>query len=646
MCGIAGFIAPDLGLKKTELEASAQAMTDRIIHRGPDGAGVWSDSSHGVVLGHRRLSIRDLSEQGSQPMVSANGRWVLVYNGELYDTDGLISRLESHGVVLRSQSDTEVLLESIACFGIEETLDAVNGMFAFAVWDKKKRELYLARDRMGIKPLYWAKQGSRFYFASELKALVEAPGWVSQVEPAALSAYFQCAYIPAPLSIYKDTYKLEQGHWIAVRGVHQIEKSQYWSLYQASVHGMNNPLDCSIEEADEIFTSLLDGAVKNRMVSDVPIGSFLSGGIDSSVVTAFMQANSDKPVHSFSLGFDEKRFDESSHARAVANHLGTEHTELMVTGKDALAVIPSLCEHHDEPLADTSQIPTYLVSKLARPHVTVALTGDGGDELFCGYDRFLQAEFVQKMRQRIGPFGCRTLETFVKGFMGTGLPGLMNKLPGPTYSRLHQERWAAISGALCSNDDIASYEEMIAFHHNLHDVIKTPANYSFSSPDWKSMGGPDQTVNRTQFVDQKMYLPDVLLAKVDRASMQSSLEARVPFLDHRVVELSARLPREFRANTDNGKLILRRILSRYVPTELFDRPKMGFSVPGAEWLNDDLRDWASDLLTTKSLQATGEWNIPKIQKRWKEHCSGSHRWHLQIWQILLYQNWAQHWGVQ
>lgn len=618
-------------------------MGHAIEYRGPDSAGVWTDPQSGIAFSHRRLAIRDLSSAGHQPMVSQSQEWVIIYNGELYQLTDLKKHLENKGHQFKSQSDTEVLLESIAAFGIEETLQQLNGMFAFAAWNIGRRELYLARDRMGIKPLYWSMQNGDFYFASEIKSFFEAPGWEAEQNPEALSSYFKHGYIAAPLSIYQHTYKLEAGSYLKLRAQHEPELKQYWSLAQVTLDGINNPIAENSADTLEQATQLLHGAVGSRMVSDVPIGCFLSGGIDSSTIAALMQAQSSNPIHTFSLGFDVAKFDETHHASAVAKHLGTNHTELMVRGNDALDVIPMLADHHDEPFADMSQIPTYLVSKMARPHVTVALTGDGGDEVFCGYDRFRQIAKVHQLQRYMGKIGQSAIRGSSKFLEKSMIPDILNKIPGPTQSKLHRERWQSVLGAMRETQDTISYREFITFWHNLNEVLVNPAAFDLIDPKWQTMGGREHSLHRLQFIDQKTYLPDDLLSKVDRASMQVSLETRVPLIDHKVVEFGARLPKSLRWNQDGGKVLLRQVLYQYVPREMVDRPKMGFSIPAAEWLQGPLKDWGSDLLSERALKETGEWNIPTIQKRWREHVAGTHRWHYQIWPILFYQAWHKRW---
>jgi asparagine synthase (glutamine-hydrolysing) len=597
----------------SEASQTITRMTEALIHRGPDGSGIWVDEQHGVALGHRRLSIIDLSVAGSQPMVSRSGRYVLVFNGEIYNNTELRKRLPTHS--WRGHSDTETLLAGIDEWGLKKTLEASVGMFALALWDRADSTLYLARDRMGEKPLYYGWQGECFLFGSELKALKQHPSFRADIDRQALVRYVRSGYVPAPLSIYQGIFKLPPGT-VAILTHKQSTAQQkpvfeaYWSLERIIAQKQQSPFAGSEQEAVDRLEHLLKQSVDGQRLADVPVGAFLSGGIDSSAVVALMQANSEESVRTFSIGFDEHDYDESQHARAVAAHLGTGHTEFRVTPADALELIPDLPVIYDEPFADPSQIPTLLVSRLARQHVTVAITGDGGDELFCGYGRY--PHIAEKWH-------------------------LLNRLPG--FSR------NAISALLPDSP--------------LKEGLGTTSLdkfYQFTNRQWK--GFPDLVIGtdlseseltiprvlssdneRMMYADTRDYLPNDILIKVDRAAMSCSLETRVPLLDHRIVEFAWSLPSDLKYRDSVGKWPLKQLLYRYVPQELVDRPKMGFGVPLELWLRGELRGWAEELLDEKRLKREGFFNPTPIQKEWQTHLSGKRDRHYGLWTILMFQAW-------
>lgn len=637
MCGIAGFLGP--AGESQGLEALARQMADSLRRRGPDDGGGWADGEAGIALGHRRLAIVDLSSAGHQPMVSANGRYVLSYNGEVYNAAELRRECEAAGASFRGTSDTEVLVETISQRGLRPTLERLIGMFAFALWDRELRELTLVRDRLGVKPLYWGRFGKSVLFASELAALKRHPDFVGEIDRDALIGYLRFNYVPAPQSIYRGVRKLRPGHLLAVRHGREPHVDAWWSLAAARAKGATAPFVGSEDEAVSALEALLGDAVRKRMIADVPLGAFLSGGIDSSTVTALMQAQSPRPVRSFSIGFAEDGYDEAAHAKAVARHLGTEHTELCVTPEEARGVIPSLPSIYDEPFADASQIPTFLVSRLAHEHVTVALSGDGGDEVFGGYNRYFELPAVLS----------RTAL----------LPRVLAQSAAAAIAGVPPDRWSRMLQPVPKLGSIPMLGEKL---HKVADVLGQSPQQAFRAlvshwPDpgalvrggqekadavWEEApGGLPGFAARMQFADTLTYLPDDILTKVDRASMAVSLEARVPLLDHRVVEFAWSLPQDLKIRGREGKWILRRVLDRHVPRALIERPKMGFGVPIGSWLRGPLRGWAEDLLGESRLQRQGFLDPAPIRARWHDHLSGKRNWQYALWGVLMFNAWLE-----
>lgn len=641
MCGIAGYWTATGAPVSAALAA---AMAQRLAHRGPDDSGVWVDKQVGLALSHRRLSIVDLSAAGHQPMISPCGRYVLSYNGEIYNHRDLRAQLEWEGGSFdwRGHSDSETLLAALRHWGVEKALQRLNGMFAFALWDSEQRQLVLARDRMGEKPLYYGRSRDTFLFGSELKALRVHPEWRGEVNREALALYLRYNYVPAPRSIYRGVAKLPPAHYVVIRenGESVSEPHCYWDLSAIAEMGSANSHGDADDLTDELDVLLRD-AVKRRMAADVPLGVFLSGGYDSSTVTALMQAQSARPIQTFSIGFDERGYDEAHYAKAVAEHLGTDHTEMYVTPEEAMQIVPNLPEIWDEPFSDSSQIPTYFVSRLARQHVKVSLSGDGGDELFCGYNRYVLG---YRIWRRLGylPNGLRR-----------ALGSALDKSPVGVIERLMTlmpERWRILqlgsripklAGVLRHADEWSFYRDLVSHWKRPNDLMirgKEPEgiwNLGEGSPEL------DGFQQQMMFWDAMTYLPDDILTKLDRASMAVSLEGRVPLLDHRVVEFAWRVPLAMKCRDGQGKWLMRQVLYRYVPPQLVDRPKRGFSVPIGQWMKGPLRDWAEALLEQKRLEQEGFLAAAPIRRIWEEHQSGKQDFSTLLWNVLMFQAWLQ-----
>lgn len=642
MCGIAGFIDPSGRRSAAELTSVAEAMAATLRHRGPDDSGVWIDPAMGVALGHRRLSIIDLSPTGHQPMKSRSGRWVLSYNGEIYNFPEIRAELEASGVRFRGTSDTEVMLVHLDRYGVEATLRRVDGMFALAAWDTERQVLLLARDRLGEKPLYYGRAGAALVFGSELKALRAHPGFATTVDASALTAMLRLGYVPSPLSIYQGVSKLPPGHFLEVRpndpGALPTPQS-YWTF--PVVRG-----DDGRSEADVLdgLDSVLRAAVRSRMVADVPVGAFLSGGIDSSLVVALMK-DSGAIVRTFSIGFEEAEYNEAQHAAAVARHLGTEHHELYVTSGQALDVVPRLPAIYDEPFADSSQIPTYLVSEMTRRHVTVALSGDAGDELFGGYDRYrihlamwrLLGTVPRPARRATGR-AVRRVEVGTWDRVGRRLNPALPK-------RYRQQRLGdrahKAAGLLEASGPHETYRMLMSHWQQPTDLVPGAHEPDLVIADPSRWPQGLSRLGQVMYVDALTYLPDDILTKVDRASMAVSLETRVPFLAPAVVEYAAAIPDSLRIRHGRGKWLLRTLLERYVPVSIVDRPKMGFGVPIGSWLRGPLRPWAEDLLSAGSLADEGHLNVGVVRTAWEHHLHGGRDLKYPLWNVLMYLEWAR-----
>ncbi len=652
MCGIAGFLGspePHSGA----FHHSVTRMANALRHRGPDADGVWTDAGNGVGLGHRRLSIVELSPEGSQPMVSADERHVLVFNGEIYNHDIIRKELQDGGTTFRGHSDTRVLVEAIARWGVEGALSRCTGMFAFAVWDRYERVLALARDRMGEKPLYYGWLGDTFLFGSELKALRAHPVWKERgggVDRNALAAYLRHNYIPAPLSIYNDIRKLEPGALLSVRadrpGV--VEQKEYWSLAAVALEGVANPFRGDAGEAADAFGRLLEASIARQMVADVPLGAFLSGGVDSSAVAALMvkaQAQGSRSVRTFTIGFHEKSVNESEFARTVASHLGTDHTEMFVSGADALATVPRLPEIYDEPFGDSSAIPTVLLSALTRRHVTVALSGDGADELLAGYTRYEQGERIRRVHAAL-PAAARQglggLATAVAATLSRIPAGFEERLPARLRSLNVPTRLRTLRDLLACKTDEALYSHLISLWRHPNEIALGVERAAVPAGGTTGREHAGEFLRSMQLHDQLIYLPDDIMVKVDRASMAASLETRAPLLDHALVEFAWTLPPALlRTEAGLSKGPLRNVLYRHVPPRLIERPKKGFGVPLASWLRGPLRDWAEALLSENRLRHEGFLDPVRVRAGWKKFLAGA--WHGEnyLWNLLMFQAWLE-----
>ncbi|WP_349371498.1 asparagine synthase (glutamine-hydrolyzing) [Salinarimonas sp.] len=635
MCGIAGLIDPALAGDADALAGAASAMGDALAHRGPDGAGVHCEGSVGLALAHRRLAILGIGPGGDQPMISADGRYVLVYNGEIYGHETLRAARELRGLAWRGRSDTESLLESIACRGLDATLADIDGMFAFAVYDRREQRLHLVRDPLGIKPLFYARQGRRILFGSELKAL-RAAGFEAPIDPHAVAAFLRYGYVPAPYGILEGLRKVLPGEHVAIAVDGAQTHRLYWSLEEVARAGLAAPLALSDEDATDALDALLARAVRSQTISEAPIGSFLSGGIDSSTVTALMAASSSRPVRTFSIGFPEFGFDEGPHARAVAAHLGTRHTALEVSASGALDVVPLLPDLYDEPFADSSQIPTHILSALARRDVTVALSGDGGDELFAGYNRHVFAATRLERLARV-PKGVRRIAGSVLGAAPPhAVDALSRVLPGAPPQAGH--KLTKLADALTLDGE--------AFYRRLASVIPDPRTHIDASehpPRAAMLPSRAHALERMRLADALTYLPDDVLQKVDRASMAVALEVRPPLLDAEVVRFAWRLPHRQLVRDGRSKWLLRRVVERRVPARLLERPKAGFAIPLASWLRGPLATFAGDLLTAPDYGG-GLLRPQPARRIWEEHRSGRRDRAHEIWTLVAFESWRRRWA--
>jgi asparagine synthase (glutamine-hydrolysing) len=648
MCGITGFWNPD-GLDAGEARFTLTAMTDALQHRGPDDSGAWIDPDAGIALGFRRLSIIDLSPAGHQPMESHSGRFIIVFNGEIYNFRSLRQELEQHGARFRGRSDTEVLLAAVEAWGIVGALERSNGMFAFALWDRSERILHLARDRAGEKPLYYGWVGRSLMFTSELKALRAHPDFRPLVSRDAVALFLRRGYVPSPYTIYQGIRKLRPAARIAFHldQAHPdttAEPTPYWSAREAAERGIEDPFRGTAEEAVEALDAVLSDAVCIRMESDVPLGAFLSGGIDSSTIVALMRAHTPNRVRTFAIGFDDAASNEAPFAAAVARHLGTDHTDLVLTPAEALAVIPQLPEIYDEPFADTSQIPTYLVSRMARQHVTVCLSGDAGDELFGGYRRHRLGPAIWNSIRWLPESWRRRASRLLAPPAETGAASmLLNRLTrGLTGKRNLVERMRQTADMLPAQSPASLYHYMMSYWKHPEVLVpgaREPLLPATDTAQHPTLHGVPSSL--MMYLDFVAYLPDDILVKLDRASMAVSLEARVPLLDHRVIEFAWRLPLAMKLRGDGGKWIMRQVLDKYVPRQLVSRPKQGFHMPIAAWLRGPLRNWAESLLDERRLREVGGLDPAPVRRKWKEHLAGTSRWDYHLWTVLMLQAWME-----
>ena len=650
MCGIAGCLGSNVK------EQYAITMGKTLTNRGPDDFGSWADRNNGIAFSHTRLAILDLSQEGKQPMVSHTGRYIMVYNGEIYNHLELRGELEKEGhkTHWRGHSDTETLLSCFEFWGISATIRKTMGMFAIALWDIKHKRLHLIRDRLGEKPLYFGWCKDTFVFGSELKAIKKFPDFHNDIDRNVLALYLKFMYVPAPYSIYKGIFKLEPGCILNVDigssiptvdtvpmapfADNKLSISRYWSIEGVAKNGISNPFLTKTEAIDALEEKILK-AISRQSLSDVPVGAFLSGGIDSSTVVALMQAQSKKAINTFSIGFNETSLNEAKYAKEVARHLGTDHTELYVTAKEAQEVIPTIPEIYSEPFADSSQIPTYLVSRLARNTVTVALSGDGGDELFCGYNRYL---WGNKIWSKVAwmPFQLRSL----MGTLVNQVPSILWKLPQKSLSisRL-EEKAQKMAVRLKSVKNIDQlYGSLVSEWTLEHDVVIGASQNYFTKLESEEVARDFQSPeNRMMIWDSLTYLPDDILHKVDRAAMAVSLETRVPFLDPDVVQTAWRIPLDMKVAQGQSKWVLRRVLDKYVPSRLIDRPKAGFAMPTGEWLRGPLKDWVETLISEDRLLQEGYFYPEPIRKKWLEHMAGTHDWTNALWSVLMFQTWKE-----
>jgi asparagine synthase (glutamine-hydrolysing) len=648
VCGIAGIVG---SLPGDQLRGVGARMISTLKHRGPDDSGVWLDSAAGIAMGHQRLSIVDVSSTGHQPMISSRGRYVLTFNGEIYNHRQIRHELDSQAGILdwRGHSDTEVFLAAIEHWGVSESIAKCVGMFAFGLWDREERILHLARDRLGEKPLYFGIVAGTLVFSSELKAFRVVPGWSGEIDRKSLAAFMRYSCVPASQSIYRNVFKLPPAGLLSIPCTNLgrlAEKAtigrvrRYWSAFDFAARASMQPTVLDDGQACEQLEKLLVDAVTAQMQADVPLGAFLSGGIDSTTVVALMQRVGSNPVKTFSIGFDDTAYNEAEHAKKIAKYLGTEHTELYVRAEDALAVIPKLPALYDEPFADASQIPTYLLSKLAKNHVTVSLSGDGGDELFGGYNRHLWIPKLTERRNRFSRAGLRLVGRLLESAAPFGVETLLaTAIPGRFRSMQSEDKLIKLAKILSAGTTDDAYLAARSCWNNPEDIVMHATDSTILGDGSDNGMRIENSTQRMMFLDLISYLPDDILVKLDRASMGVSLESRVPLLDHRLVEFALRLPLSMKIRDGSGKWLLRQVLYKHVPRELLERPKAGFSLPIHDWLRGPLGDWAESLLSRSALEAGSYLNADVIIKRWNEHKARKRNWQHQLWCVLMFQAW-------
>jgi asparagine synthase (glutamine-hydrolysing) len=646
MCGFSGFIDLAQGIAENSRADLAMQMANAIAQRGPDDADSWSDPSANYAVGFRRLSIIDLSTTGRQPMMTASGRFVIVFNGEVYNAPDLRRELQRRGAIFRGHSDTEVVLNAFERWGIERSLHRFNGMFAIALWDLAERKLSLIRDRLGKKPLYYGQIGKTFFFGSQLKSFFRHPDWRAEIDRDSLAAYFRFGYVPSPHTIFKGIAKVCPAEWIEVHDGQVVRRKTFWDARERAANFSRSPLELSDAAALTRLKELLEEAVRDRLISDVPLGAFLSGGIDSSMIVALMHALNPNRVQTFSIGFEEPEYDESKHARAVAAHLGCSHHELRVGPKDALEFIPKMPIYYDEPFADASQIPTCILSQFARGQVTVVLSGDAGDELFAGYSRYQMIDNISKTAK----FLPRSLRKLTRRLLMNAPDAAFHILeqfvPAKYGSSPLRSRAQTFSELLDSNLEEGMFRAIVGQWNDPQLLVRGGCEPPNDLWDGSMHDKMSDVVQRMQFIDTMTYLPDDILVKVDRAGMSVGLEVRAPLTDYRLVEFSWQLPRRFKFRHGKQKWLLRELLRRYLPDALIDRPKMGFMFPLGQWLRGPLRDWAENLLDAKSIESEGFLNPGPIRDMWLQHLSGQANWESRLWCVLMFQAWIHHWEHQ
>jgi asparagine synthase (glutamine-hydrolysing) len=634
MCGITGFL--DFNKRDYNFSQILHNMTEKIAHRGPNDSGYWIDENQGCALGHRRLSIVDLSSSGHQPMISPSGRFVVIFNGEIYNFQELSKDLESKGVVFKSHSDTEVICAAFDTWGLFSTLSLLNGMFSIAVFDQKDKILTLIRDRLGVKPLYYSQVNGVFLFASEIKSLKEHPHFNSEMSLEGTTAYFRYGFIPDPLSIYSYVRKLEPGTLLQVSVQGQVRTQKFWDLKIVAAKGRDyrSKHNLTFEEALDHTHNLLKDAVQKRMISDVPLGSFLSGGIDSSLITALMQSLSSDPIQTFSIGFYEKGYNEAGMAEKIAAHLGTNHTSYYMSGQEGLAAAKALPYFYDEPFADSSALATYHLSQNVKKNVSVVLTGDGGDEVFQGYHRHIWIQKLYKKWFNKSLFYRQTLSSGLNFLSKDVIHSLSLLLPRSIRPFQIQEKALKLSRILPMNDVGQIYQNLLSLFQDPHEFMKETHDHTINIPhNFKNVG------ELYQALDTLFYLPGDILTKVDRATMAFALEARSPFLDYRLVEWSWMLDPHFKNHRGKGKYILRKLLEQYIPKKLYDRPKSGFGIPLNSWLNHDMKEWAESHLSHSSLKSSGLIDPDAVYDLWLQFKKGKGQLHHKIWSILMFQAW-------
>lgn len=643
MCGITGFFSSITF--NYDHEQVINNMLNTLRHRGPDNKGTWSSPAMGISLAHSRLSILELSNIAAQPMTSYSGRYIITFNGEIYNFMQLKNMLINKGIIINCNSDTRVLLQLIESYGLEQTLKKLTGMFAIAVWDNQDNSLYIARDRVGEKPLYYSHIKNTLTFSSELKTLKQHPKMDLKVNRDSLALLLKYNYIPAPYSIYHNTYKVPPAHYIKItktgKNLSVSSPICYWDLPKTVHASTKNKLTLSDSELTHTLEKMLKNVITDQMLSDVPLGAFLSGGIDSSLIVSIMQSLSDKSIETFSIGFNEDLYNEAHYAKKIAKHLGTSHNELYITAKNAIETIPDLANIYDEPFADASQIPTFIVSRLARKKVAVSLSGDGADELFGGYERYSSGLNIWKNLSKIPKPIKRISNQFINNIPIKAWDNMFKMIPKQFSQKFPGRSLYRISDVLKSDDFNTLYTSLLSYWNHPEDIVFKSKHVPLYYEEYSSKYSFESLEEKMMFFDLMIYQPDDILVKLDRAAMSNSLETRVPFLNHQLIEYAFRIPVHQKIRNKQGKWILREILKRYVPETLFERPKMGFGIPLEDWLRNELKDWAGDLLDPVKINEEGYFDNKQIQDIWKSHLKGQANYQTYLWGILMFQSWLR-----